>query len=130
MAFKEPDEADMCQTALNGRWFGGRKLSAQLWDGVTDYQVEETSREREERLKGWGSFLGDEKASAEDNADPSKAAEQQNSSIQAAAEQNRQQEQANESTATPQEGKDEKDEEEEGVESTDSSLAGSDNEDA
>ncbi len=94
-------------------------------------QVEETSREREERLKGWGSFLGDEKASAEDKADPSKAAEQQNSSIQAAAEQNRQQEQANESTAKPQEGKDEKEEEEEeGVESTDSSLAGSDNEDA
>lgn len=39
VAFKEPDEADMCQAALDGRWFGGRKLSAQPWDGVTDYQV-------------------------------------------------------------------------------------------
>ncbi len=39
MAFKEPEEADTCQTTLNGRWFGGRKLSAELWDGVTDYQV-------------------------------------------------------------------------------------------
>uniref|UniRef100_A0A672SPW5 17S U2 SnRNP complex component HTATSF1 n=1 Tax=Sinocyclocheilus grahami TaxID=75366 RepID=A0A672SPW5_SINGR len=134
VAFKEPEEADVCQAALNGRWFGGKKLSAQLWDGVTDYQVEETSREREERLKAWGSFLSNESASAEAKADPSKAAEQQNSSTQEAAEQTRQEEHANESTAKPQEGKDEKEEEEEeeegGVASTDSSLAGSDNEDA
>ncbi|XP_034168220.2 HIV Tat-specific factor 1 [Pangasianodon hypophthalmus] len=61
VAFKEPEEADVCVTALNGRWFGGRQLSAQLWDGVTDYQVDETVREREERLKGWSAFLGDEK---------------------------------------------------------------------
>uniref|UniRef100_A0A673JJR2 17S U2 SnRNP complex component HTATSF1 n=1 Tax=Sinocyclocheilus rhinocerous TaxID=307959 RepID=A0A673JJR2_9TELE len=133
VAFKEPEEADMCQTALNGRWFGGKKLSAQLWDGVTDYQVEETSREREERLKAWGSFLSNESASAEAKADPSKAAEQQNSSTQEAAEQTQQEEHANESIAKPQEGKDEKEDEEEeegGVASTDSSLAGSDNEDA
>lgn len=89
-------------------------------------QVEETSREREERLKVWGSFLGDESASAKAKADPSNAAEQQNSSTQAAAEQTGQEEHANESTAKPQEGKDEKEDEEEGVESTDSSLAGSD----
>ncbi|XP_050977823.1 HIV Tat-specific factor 1 [Labeo rohita] len=129
VAFKEPEEADMCQTALNGRWFGGRKLSAQLWDGVTDYQVEETSREREERLKSWSSFLGGESASAEAKA---KAAEQQNSSTQEAAEQTRQEEHANASSTKPQEGKDEKEDEEEegGVVSTDSSLAGSDNEDA
>ncbi|KAG5843637.1 hypothetical protein ANANG_G00153050 [Anguilla anguilla] len=61
VAFKEPEDADVCQLALDGRWFGGRKLSAQLWDGATDYQVEETNREREERLKGWASFLGDGK---------------------------------------------------------------------
>ncbi|XP_017344282.2 HIV Tat-specific factor 1 [Ictalurus punctatus] len=61
VAFKETEEADMCVAALNARWFGGRQLSAQLWDGVTDYQVQETVREREERLKGWSTFLGDEK---------------------------------------------------------------------
>ncbi|XP_067289603.1 HIV Tat-specific factor 1 [Pseudorasbora parva] len=133
VAFKEPDEADMCQAALNGRWFGGRKLSAQPWDGVTDYQVEETSREREERLKSWSSFLVDGA-----NPDPSKTAEQQNSSTQEAAEQQnlstqegaeptRQEEGISESAAKPQE---EKDEEEGGMLSTDSSLAGSDEEDA
>ncbi|XP_039210685.1 HIV Tat-specific factor 1 [Crotalus tigris] len=59
ISFKEAEEADVCKQALNGRWFGGRQLSVETWDGVTDYQVEETSREREERLKGWQEFLGD-----------------------------------------------------------------------
>ncbi|XP_044308724.1 HIV Tat-specific factor 1 [Varanus komodoensis] len=58
VAFKEAEEGDVCKQALNGRWFGGRQLSVETWDGVTDYQVEETSREREERLKGWQAFLG------------------------------------------------------------------------
>lgn len=57
VAFKEPEQADACIQSFNGRWFGGRQLSAQLWDGTTDYQVEETTREREERLKGWSTFL-------------------------------------------------------------------------
>ncbi|XP_036596252.1 HIV Tat-specific factor 1 [Trichosurus vulpecula] len=57
VSYKEPEEADICIQALNGRWFGGRQLRVAVWDGVTDYQVEETSREREERLKGWESFL-------------------------------------------------------------------------
>lgn len=39
VAFKEADEADACILSFNGRWFGGRQLSAQLWDGATDYQV-------------------------------------------------------------------------------------------
>uniref|UniRef100_A0A7N6ACN8 17S U2 SnRNP complex component HTATSF1 n=1 Tax=Anabas testudineus TaxID=64144 RepID=A0A7N6ACN8_ANATE len=57
VAFKEPEQADACIQSFNGRWFGGRQLSAELWDGTTDYQVEETTREREERLKGWSTFL-------------------------------------------------------------------------
>ncbi|XP_062393224.1 HIV Tat-specific factor 1 [Sardina pilchardus] len=65
VAFKEPEHGDACILALNGRWFGGRQLSAALWDGNTDYQVEETSREREERLKGWESFLDGSKGATE-----------------------------------------------------------------
>ncbi|XP_068930229.1 17S U2 SnRNP complex component HTATSF1 isoform X2 [Petaurus breviceps papuanus] len=57
VSYKEPEEANLCIQALNGRWFGGRQLNVEVWDGVTDYQVEEASREREERLKGWQSFL-------------------------------------------------------------------------
>lgn len=57
VSFREPEEADSCIQTLDGRWFGGRQITAQAWDGTTDYQVEETSREREERLKGWEAFL-------------------------------------------------------------------------
>lgn len=44
VAFKEPEEADACILSFNGRWFGGRQLSAQLWDGTTDYQVNKDNR--------------------------------------------------------------------------------------
>ncbi|KAM5145396.1 17S U2 SnRNP complex component HTATSF1 [Mantella aurantiaca] len=70
VSFKEADESDACIQALNGRWFGGRQLSVETWDGVTDYQIEETSREREERLKDWGKFLdpGEKKSQAVSDA--------------------------------------------------------------
>ncbi|XP_045695396.1 HIV Tat-specific factor 1 isoform X2 [Phyllostomus hastatus] len=57
VSFRNPEEADHCIQTLDGRWFGGRQITAQAWDGTTDYQVEETTREREERLKGWEAFL-------------------------------------------------------------------------
>uniref|UniRef100_G1QAP8 17S U2 SnRNP complex component HTATSF1 n=2 Tax=Myotis lucifugus TaxID=59463 RepID=G1QAP8_MYOLU len=57
VSFRDPEEADYCIQTLNGRWFGGRQITAQVWDGTTDYQVEETAKEREERLKGWEAFL-------------------------------------------------------------------------
>eukprot|EP00058_Branchiostoma_floridae_P027609 XP_002613100.1 hypothetical protein BRAFLDRAFT_125707 [Branchiostoma floridae] len=57
VAYKEAEMADAAVAALNGRWFGGRQLNVALWDGVTDYQIEETDREREERLKKWEEFL-------------------------------------------------------------------------
>lgn len=44
VAFKEPEQADACILSFNGRWFGGRQLSAQLWDGTTDYQVNKNNR--------------------------------------------------------------------------------------
>ncbi|KAM4727135.1 17S U2 SnRNP complex component HTATSF1 [Anableps anableps] len=118
VAFKEPEQADACILSFNGRWFGGRQLSAQLWDGTTDYQVEETSREREERLKGWSTFL--------DGADK----EQQKNSGSKPAESITE---PGESTSTtePQQTEPQSSEQtEEQVDSTDSSLAGSDNEEA
>nr|XP_056714982.1 HIV Tat-specific factor 1 [Euleptes europaea] len=64
VSFKETEEADVCIQALHGRWFGGRQLCVETWDGVTDYQVEETAREREERLKGWETFLAEPNSAA------------------------------------------------------------------
>ncbi|NXC12853.1 HTSF1 factor, partial [Corythaeola cristata] len=74
VSFKEATEADLCKLTLNGRWFGGRQLSAETWDGVTDYQVEETAREREERLKVWGSFLEDADAKEQQTTSDSDSA--------------------------------------------------------
>ena len=42
---------------MNGRWFAGRKLIAERWDGVTKYGSEETEEEKEARLKKWDEYL-------------------------------------------------------------------------
>ena len=57
VAFKTAEGASKCQASLNGRWFGGKSVVASIWDGNTDYQIEETDREREERLKKWENYL-------------------------------------------------------------------------
>uniref|UniRef100_G3TCZ7 17S U2 SnRNP complex component HTATSF1 n=1 Tax=Loxodonta africana TaxID=9785 RepID=G3TCZ7_LOXAF len=62
VSFRDPEEADYCIHTLDGRWFGGRQITAEAWDGTTDYQVEETTREREERLRGWEAFLNEPEA--------------------------------------------------------------------
>nr|2DIT_A Chain A, HIV TAT specific factor 1 variant [Homo sapiens] len=38
VSFRDPEEADYCIQTLDGRWFGGRQITAQAWDGTTDYQ--------------------------------------------------------------------------------------------
>ncbi|XP_078492632.1 17S U2 SnRNP complex component HTATSF1 isoform X1 [Ciona intestinalis] len=57
VAFKEAESATKCQRALNGRWFACKVIEASIWDGHTDYQIEETDREREVRLQKWEEFL-------------------------------------------------------------------------
>ena len=57
VAFKEFESADLCVQKLNGRWFGGQALVVNYWDGATNYQVEETDQEREQRLTKWEHFL-------------------------------------------------------------------------
>ncbi|XP_034034021.1 HIV Tat-specific factor 1 [Thalassophryne amazonica] len=130
IAFKEPEEADTCVLALNSRWFGGRQLSVELWDGTTDYQVEETTREREERLKGWSSFLDGgagaqqgsstttptEGATTTERLEPSSSTEPEPSS--------------DGSKEDPGAKPEPSQQQEQEVESTDSSLAGSDDEQA
>ncbi|XP_011664875.1 HIV Tat-specific factor 1 homolog [Strongylocentrotus purpuratus] len=58
--FKDVENADKCIQSLNGRWFAKRKLEVTHWDGKTDYKIEETDKEREERLKKWEDFLQDD----------------------------------------------------------------------
>ncbi|CAL8265689.1 unnamed protein product [Merluccius merluccius] len=121
VAFKEPDHADLCIEALNRRWFGGRQLSAVLWDGTTDYQVEETAREREERLKGWSNFLdpGSKKEKQDPNSSSTPDMPDPSSDLTRTT--------SEPSLETETRSQDQQEEE---VDSTDSSLPGSDEEEA
>lgn len=81
--------------------------------------MEETTREREERLKGWSTFLEGEDQAKQNNV--TKSAEGAASTEPAEAS----------STAEPEQQQDSKTEaKEQEVDSTDSSLAGSDDENA
>lgn len=57
VTFKEPEEADQCIALMNKRWFAGRQLSAETWDGHTKYTVVETEEEKKKRLESWENFL-------------------------------------------------------------------------
>lgn len=59
VAFQDFASADQCVQSLHGRWFGGQQLEVGYWDGVTNYQVEETDQEREQRLSKWENFLNE-----------------------------------------------------------------------
>ncbi|XP_008297061.1 17S U2 SnRNP complex component HTATSF1 [Stegastes partitus] len=127
VAFKEPEQADACIQSFNGRWFGGRQLSAQLWDGTTDYQVEETTREREERLKGWSTFLEGDKGQQSNNNNNTAAAAKpaESSSATEPSEPSSTTEPEQQPETEPQSSLGQQEQE---VNSTDSSLAGSDDE--
>lgn len=56
--FVEPDFADRCIEALNGRYYAGKVISAITYDGITDYNVKETEKELALRLQEWEQFLG------------------------------------------------------------------------
>lgn len=58
--FNDFDSADKCVQLMNGRYFAGRKLNAEHWDGKTKYRVEESEEAAEERIKEWQDFLESE----------------------------------------------------------------------
>lgn len=57
VTFREPEEADECITALNGRWFAQKRITAETWDGKTKYEVIESEEERQKRLNKWTDYL-------------------------------------------------------------------------
>lgn len=58
--FRDGASARSCVELMNGRWYAKRKLSAEYYDGATDYRVKETAAQRGEREKDWAEWLGDE----------------------------------------------------------------------
>ena len=60
MTFKTAEEADVCMEALDRRYFAGKRLLVETWDGKTKYEVEETEEQRRERLSKWEKYLEEE----------------------------------------------------------------------
>ena len=57
VTFRQPEEADVCIAAVDRRWFDGRSLVAESWDGRTKFTIKETQEEMEKRLNKWHSFI-------------------------------------------------------------------------
>ncbi|KAN0019542.1 hypothetical protein ACTFIU_002757 [Dictyostelium citrinum] len=55
--FVEFESAEKCVALMNDRFFDGRKLSADFYDGYSNYHVEETDENKEKRLKKWESYI-------------------------------------------------------------------------
>lgn len=53
--FKEAESAQKCVGVMDGRFFGGRRLRAHMYDGYTNYnvKVEESAEEQEARLEAY-----------------------------------------------------------------------------
>ena len=67
--FAEVEEADMAKEAMNGRYFRGRQIKAETWDGKTKYDVKESDAEKDSRLKKWREFLAEGKETSTSSAE-------------------------------------------------------------
>lgn len=78
ITMKDPEMADAVVQLINGRWFGKRQITAEIWDGRTKYRIAETDSEISKRINKWDQFLegkeGEEtKKNGSDSVDGSKA---------------------------------------------------------
>ncbi|XP_055384595.1 HIV Tat-specific factor 1 [Condylostylus longicornis] len=55
-----PEEADLVVQLMNRRFYGKRRLVAEIWDGKTRYKIDETTNEKQDRLSNWDKFLDGE----------------------------------------------------------------------
>jgi len=67
VTFRQPEEADVCIAAVHRRWFDGRTLEAEAWDGRTKYTVKESMEEMEQRLSKWHSYIEGDSGKIEGN---------------------------------------------------------------
>ncbi|CAH0400408.1 unnamed protein product [Chilo suppressalis] len=57
ITMKEPEQADAVVQLINGRWFGKRQITAEIWDGRTKYRIAETDADINQRIEKWDKFL-------------------------------------------------------------------------
>eukprot|EP00871_Galdieria_phlegrea_P000399 jgi/Galph1/135/GphlegSOOS_G4803.1 len=64
--FQSAAAAESCIEVMSGRWFGGRQLVAEYYDGKTDYRHKETEEERKQRIKNFEDWLGADQTTDDD----------------------------------------------------------------
>lgn len=76
ITMKEPEQADAVVALINGRWFGKKQITAEIWDGRTKYRIAETDADLNKRVDKWGKFLegkeDDDKKDGENKTDDAK----------------------------------------------------------
>ena len=55
--FKSNMSSNPCIEKMNGRFYGGRTISASLWDGYTNHVVKESEEEKKKREEEFGKWL-------------------------------------------------------------------------
>eukprot|EP01112_Ceratiomyxa_fruticulosa_P011829 TRINITY_DN3248_c0_g1_i1.p1 TRINITY_DN3248_c0_g1~~TRINITY_DN3248_c0_g1_i1.p1 ORF type:complete len:380 (+),score=104.06 TRINITY_DN3248_c0_g1_i1:238-1377(+) len=55
--FEEHSGAEKAVEKLNGRFFGGKRLEVDYYDGLTDYHVDESEEMKKRRLEHWEKWL-------------------------------------------------------------------------
>lgn len=74
ITMKEPEQADAVVALINGRWFGKRQITAEIWDGRTKYRIAETDADLSKRVDKWDKFLeGKDDQSTQKTEEPSKS---------------------------------------------------------
>ena len=57
--FKQGEPAQECLKLMGGRFFGGRQLTAELWDGITNYNVKKAQESEEEQAARLARFAAE-----------------------------------------------------------------------
>lgn len=52
---------------MNGRFYGGRTISAETYDGVTKFDIQETEEELQKRLDDWEKFIAGDDEDDDEN---------------------------------------------------------------
>ena len=74
--FKTDDAAAKCLEVMEGRYFGCKKVSAHMWDGITNYHVKkkESAEEQQARLEKFSAQIeGQVEPDAEGQVEPDAA---------------------------------------------------------
>jgi len=67
--FREPSDAEKCLETMNGRYFAKRQLTAEWYDGITNYKVKESEEEQKKRIDEFGDWLENQTSSEDEQED-------------------------------------------------------------